>query len=120
MGRRAGILFVKVDGVQYDAKGSFTYRINRTKKEMIPGQDNVHGFKEAIQVPFIEGMITDAQDLDLPAFFAISDATVTLNLANGKTIVLRNACYSGDGDVTTEEAEVQVRFEGESGEEIPA
>lgn len=120
MGRRAGILFVKVDGRQYDAKGSFTHRINPTKKEMIPGQDKVHGYKEAIQIPFIEGMITDSSELDLPAFFAISDATVTLNLANGKTVVLRNACYAGDGDVTTEEGEIQVRFEGESGEEIPA
>jgi len=120
MGRRAGIIFVKVNGTQYDAKGTFTYRINPTKKTMIPGADQVHDYKEEVQVPFIEGAITDEQSLDLVVFQSIVNATVTLNLANGKTVILREACYAADGDVTTEEAEIQLRFEGKSGEEIPA
>lgn len=118
--RRAGLLFVKVDGTQRDAKGEFTYRINPTKRDTILGPDKVHGFKELPQVNFIEGAITDKSDLDLVAFQQIDDATVTLQLANGKTIVLYNAWYCADGDVTTEEAEIQVRFEAERGEEIGA
>jgi len=118
--RRSGFLFVKVDGVQYDAKGEFTYRILKVKRESLVGPDQVHGYKELPQVNFIEGAITDGRTLDLEAFQNITNATVTLQLANGKTIVLREAWYCADGDVTTEEAEIQVRFEGKGGEEIPA
>ena len=118
--RRSGLLFVKADGTQYDAKGNFTYNINPTKRESIVGPDGVHGFKELPQANFIEGMITDSSDLALQTFQQLNDSTVTLELANGKTIVLYNAWYCADGDVTTEEAEIQVRFEGKRGEEIPA
>jgi len=116
--RRAGVLYVKVDGVQYDAKGEFTYNLGQPKRDAIVGPDQVHGFKELPKVPFIEGAITDASDLDLAAFQNLVDSTMTLNLANGKTVTLRQAWYCADGDVTTEEAEVQVRFEGKGADEI--
>ena len=43
----------------------------------------------------------------------IVDATVTLELANDKTFILRNAIEASDGTVGTENANAQVRFEGE-------
>lgn len=116
--RRAGTLFVKVDGVQYDAKGEWTYNPGQPKRDSLVGPDQVHGFKELPKVPFIEGAITDASSLDVAAFQNIDNATVTLQLANGKTFVLSEAWYCADGDITTEEAEIQVRFEGKRGEEI--
>lgn len=110
--RRAGIIYFKVDGKTYDAKGNFTYNLGRPKREGMAGADRVHGFKEAVQVPFIEGEITDKNDLDLAALQAIEDATVTLELATGKTVVLKQAWYAADGDAQTEEGNIQVRFEG--------
>ena len=119
MGRRvAGILFLKVDGELFQAKGEFTYNINPVKRESIVGVDTIHGFKEEPKVVFIEGAITDSPDLDLEGFQAITDATITLELANEKVIVLRDAFYAADGDVTSSEGEIQVRFEGIKGEEI--
>ena len=41
-----------------------------------------------------------------------------MELANGKVVLLRDAWYAGEGNVGTEEANIQVRFEGLSGEEI--
>jgi Phage tail tube protein len=116
--RRAGQLFVKVNGVQYDAKGNWTYNAGNAKREAIVGADRVHGYKEMPQVPYVEGEITDAGTLDLDAVQNIVDATVTLELANGKTFVLRDAWYAADGDVQTEEGNIQVRFEGMDGDEI--
>lgn len=116
--RRSGVLFVKVSGTQYDAKGSFTYNAGAPKRDAIVGPDRVHGYKEMPQVPFVEGEITDSSDLNLSEFLNITDATVTLELANGKIFVLRDAWYAGEGNVQTEEANIQVRFEGLSGEEI--
>ena len=116
--RRAGTLYFRVDGTQYDARGSFTYRLGHPKREAIVGADRVHGYKEMPQAPFIEGEITDARDLHLATLQNITEATVTLELANGKSIVLRDAWYAADGDVGTEDGNVQVRFEGFSAEEL--
>lgn len=116
--RRAGTLFFKVDGTQYDAKGTFTYAPNFEKKTAIVGADKVHGFAGE-QVPaFIEGAVTDAPELNLAALVGVEDATVTLELANGKTFMLRNAWYAGEGNPSTEQAEIPVRFEGLEGEEM--
>ena len=116
--RRAGILFFKVDGAQYDAKGGFTYNLGAAKREAIVGSDAVHGYKETPRVPFIEGEITDRSDLDLEKLLNLDGVTVTLELANGKVVLLRDAWYAGEGNIGTEEANIQVRFEGLSGEEV--
>lgn len=114
--RVGGIIIVKANGVQYQAKGSFTYRLSVPKKEAVVGSDSVHGYKEVPVVGFIEGTITDAADLDLEALQRTTGATVTANLANGKTIGCKDAYYAADGDGTTEEGEIQFRFEGETEE----
>lgn len=115
--RRGGIITVQVNGEKYDAKGEFTYNLGRPQRSAIVGADTVHGFSETPQVGFIEGEITDRSDLDLEALVTIEDATVTLALANGKVIALREAWYAGDGNVATQEGNITARFEG-YGEEI--
>ena len=109
--RRAGRIYVKVDGRQYDAKGDFTYNLGADKREAIIGADGIHGYKETPQVAFIEGAFTDAPELDLQKLAEGDNLTVTLELVNGKTIVLSNAWFAGEGSVTTGEGEISVRFE---------
>ena len=116
--RVAGIIYIKVDGVQYDAKGEFTYNIGSPLREAVVGSDGVHGFSETPQTPFIEGEITDRASLDLAKLTNIEDATVTLELANGKVIALREAWYAADGNVGTGQANITTRFEGIKCEEI--
>lgn len=119
MNRRVGgVIFFKVNGELFQAKGEFTYNINPFKRETVLGQDVPHGFSEIPQVQFIEGTITDSDELDLEGFQKIRDATITLELANEKVIQLREAFYAADGDVTTSQGEIQVRFEGITGREV--
>ena len=89
--RRAGVILLKVGGVQLDAKGNFTYNLGAPKREAIIGADGVHGYKETPQVPFIEGEITDRRDLSLADLAAIDGETVTLDLNTAKTGVLSQA-----------------------------
>lgn len=117
MNRRAGTIFFTVNGERHDAVGEFTYDIGEPKREALVGADVTHGYKETQKVAFIEGELRDKSDLDLAALFNVTDATVTLELANGKNIILRNAWYAGDGTVGTENANIACRFEGLSGEE---
>lgn len=116
--RRGGLIFVKANGEQLDAKGSWSYNLGRPKRDAIVGADGVHGYKEVPQIAFIEGEITDRGTLDLEALVALKDATITLELANEKVVVLREAWFAGEGTGSTDEANIAVRFEGLSGEEI--
>ena len=116
--RVGGIIEFKANGELYSAKGSFTYNLGMPKRDPVVGSDGVHGYKEMPQPPKIEGTITDRSDMDLQALLVLNDATITLRLANGKIIVLREAFYAGEGDVTTEEGEIQVLFHGTSAEEV--
>jgi len=109
--RRAGIIYLKIDGQQYDAKGSFSYNLGQPKREAVMGSDGVHGYKEVPQVPFIEGELTDSSALSLKSLVTMDGVTVTLELANGKVIAGSQMWYAADGKAQTEEANVEVRFE---------
>ena len=109
---------MQVNGEVYDAKGSWSYNLGRPMREAILGSDTVHGYKETPQVAFIEGEITDRSSLDLARLVTMTDATVTLELANGKVIALRDAWFSGEGTGNSEEGNISVRFEGSGAEEI--
>lgn len=115
--RRGGIIQLQVNGEVYRAKGNFTYNLGRPMREAIVGADVVHGYKEMPQVGFIEGEITDGADLSLDTLVSITQATVTLTLANSKIIVMHDAYFAAEGTGNTEEGNIGVRFEGR-GEEV--
>jgi hypothetical protein len=116
--RRGGLIQVQVDGEILEAKGSWSYNLGRPTRESIVGADAVHGYKETPTIPFIEGEITDRSDLDIASLSTVTDATVTLQLANGKMIVLRDAFAAGEWTGNTEEGNFPARFEGKGAEEI--
>jgi predicted heme/steroid binding protein len=109
--RRAGIIYVKVNGGLVEAKGAFTYGLGSHKREHIAGADGIHGFKETPQVAFIEGATTDSADLDLKTLREADAETVTLELNNGKVITLSDAWFAADDTANTEEGEIPVRWE---------
>lgn len=116
--RIGGMISLKINGDMYFAKGNFTYNLGLPKKEGVAGSDRVHGYKEVPQVPFIEGEITDRNELNLEDLVTLDDGTATLELANGKVIMLREAWYAGEGTGNTEEGNIALHLEGMSAEEI--
>ncbi len=116
--RVAGLITFKVDGVSQNAKGEFDYNLGAPKRTAVMGSDGFHGYKEEPQAAFIAGKISDRAGLDLAAFVAGKEKTVTLELANGKMIALRDAYYAGEGTGNTGEGEIEVRFEGASAKEV--
>lgn len=111
----AGTLFFSIDGVRYRAIGEFAYRVSGKKRETLNGQDGVHGFKANITAGRIEGKIRDANDLTVSALNALDNATVTIELANGKSVTGRNMWQVADDGapkVTTDEGEIEIAFEG--------
>lgn len=118
MNRVGGTISLKADGEMLSAKGNFSYHLGTPKREVVVGADAVHGFKETPQAPYIKGAITDHKDLDLADFLTKKDMTIILDLANGKSIVLRDALNCSDGEASSEEGEIEVEFFGSSAQEI--
>ncbi len=121
MARRVGgIIEFKIDGEVYSAKGSWSYGLGKPTREAIVGADSIHGYKEMPIAPFIEGEITDTGDISLEALASTFESTITLSLANGKVIALRDAWSTNPDGMSgqTEDGNVKVRFEGISADEI--
>lgn len=116
--RIAGIAYLKVDGAQYPLRGNFTVSPSPVERTGIAGQDYVHGFTELPRVPFIEGDVSLVPGLSIEAVGAIVNATVTAELANGKTYVLREAWCKAAFELQTHDGQTRVRFEGISCDEI--
>jgi hypothetical protein len=118
--RRGGIIELKVGAELYECKGNFSWNLGQPKNEAITGSSGVTGYKSTPQVAYIEGMVTDRGALSVQTLVQITDATVHLKLATGKVIVLSGAWYAADGKGTTDEGEIELRFESAVGEEISA
>lgn len=119
MGQRiGGVAFIKVDGVQFDLRGSFTVSPSSVKREGVAGQDGVHGFIETPRVPFIKGDLSTTAGLTIAQLDAMVNSTVTVNLANGKNYVLRGAWTESAHEIDTAAGKVAVNWMGLSCDEI--
>ncbi len=107
---RAGLLAIKVDGKRYDAVGNFTWNLGKPLRATLTGATGVDGYSETAQAAFIEGEIRDGSNIDIEALVTADNITATLEMANGKTLVLANAWYEGEGTGNTQEGNFPVRF----------
>lgn len=108
---RGGLLAVKVNGKAYSGVGNFTYNQGLPLRTTLTGATEVDGYSVAPQVAFIEGEFRDGEGVDMAVLVQAKDVTATLELANGKTFVLANAWFSGEGTGNTQEGNFAVRFE---------
>lgn len=113
--RVAGIANISVDGVTYLLSGELTYSPADVERKSLIGQDQVHGYSEMPRAPFISGTLRDSNGLTVKDFNSMSDATIHLELANGKNVTGRNMWTVDAQEVKTQEGTFEVRFEGMTG-----
>jgi len=113
--RLAGIAYISVDGQNYMLAGELAYSPGDVERESLVGQDRVHGYSEKPRAPFISGSFRDAGTLTVADFNAMTNVTVTLELANGKTVIGRNMWTTEAQEVKTPDATFEAKFEGFSG-----
>lgn len=118
MQRIAGSIAIKVNGETHRAAGAFTYNLGVPKREVLTGHDGVHGYKELPKPAMIDGTLRDADTLDVAALLGAENATITLELGNGKTIAMTGAVQTNDGDQETENATINVTFSAAFAEEV--
>ncbi|MGO4379743.1 MULTISPECIES: phage tail tube protein [Telluria group] len=116
--RLAGIAYLNVDGKTYMLAGDLGYKVSKVARETLTGQDRVHGYSEKPVAGEITAKLRDAGGLTVADFNAMTNVTVTLELANGKTVVGRNMWTVDDQTVETTEATFEVKWNGFSVEEV--
>jgi hypothetical protein len=114
----AGTVYLRVDGRQYRARAEIKVSTASFEREAVIGQDGVHGYIERRAVCYIEGKMTDSPDLSTEQLEAMCNVTVTIELLNGKTYVLRNAWNTKAGPLDTTDGSLEFRFEGRAAEEL--
>lgn len=115
--RLAGVAYLTVDGTNYMLAGDFAYNPSKVSRETLVGQDRVHGYSEKPMAGSMSGSLRDAGGLTVANFNAMTNVTVTVELANGKTIIGRNMWTVESQEVKTAEATFEVKWEGFSVEE---
>lgn len=108
--RVAGFIYLRIDGVQRNAYGNFTYHLGTPTREEARGESGIDGYTEQLNGGMIEGEIRDQRDLDLDALRRLDGVTITLELANGKVISLPDAWECSDGTQQTRDGNVKVKF----------
>ena len=116
--RIAGIAFLKVNGAIYPCRGNLTVSPSTVERAMLAGQDFIHGYSELPRVPAISGDISLDPALSMDDVERAVDVTVTAELANGKTYVLRQAACTSALDLNTRDGTVRVTFQGISCDEL--
>lgn len=115
--RLAGTAYLAVDGTNYMLAGDFAYNPSKVTRETLTGQDRVHGYSEKPVAGSMSATLRDAGGLTVAKFNAMTNVTVTVELANGKTIIGRNMWTVESQEVKTAEATFEVKWEGFSVEE---
>lgn len=115
--RLAGVAYLSVDGQSYQLAGEVSYSVSRIKRESLSGPSGVQGYSEMPIPGSISASFRDAGSLTVAKFNAMTNVSVTVELANGKTIIGRNMWTVESQEVKSGEATFDVKFEGFTVEE---
>jgi len=116
--RIGGVLSLRVDGVTYEARGSFQVTPSRVKRTGVAGQDAVHGYIEEPVVPQIKGDVSIGNLLSFEELEAIDEATVQVDLANGRSYVLTQAWLTAGFVIDAHDGKSELTFEGFTCQEL--
>ncbi|MEP3246250.1 MAG: phage tail tube protein [Sneathiella sp.] len=116
MGKKiGGTAYVKFDGKQVSLAGSITIQLDNVEREGVTGLSGVVGYNEKPIVPFVEGEFFMPEDMSMDEIRDITNATITVELANGKVGTLSQAWNKSANEVDGD-SKFTTRFEGMKGE----
>ncbi len=101
-----------IDGSVYSSEGSFDANINNIKREPVVSAEGQVYYTEEPVVSSISGDIFMTDKLDADTVVNMTEGTVMVVLRTGKTVMLSQAFYDGDGDVNVKEGTLSVSFSG--------
>jgi len=116
--RIGGVMSIRVNGTQYEARGNFRVTGMTVRRTGVAGQDYVHGYIEEPIVPQIRGDWSIGHQLSITQLEAINDGTAQVALANGMTYILSDCWTTSAFEIDAHDGRVEVTLEGLSMEEL--
>ena len=114
-----GTAYLKIDGETKSLGGEWTISPTTTVKTGVSGLSGFVGHTEAPRIPYMEGSLYDAGGLRIKDLEKITNATITVELVNGKTFVGQEMFLAGEPTENATPGEVaSVRFEGRNIDEM--
>lgn len=108
----AGTAFFQADGQTFALVGEVTYRPASPTREMLVGMDGPHGFKSKPGWGQIKAKLRNTSGVSVAAIGQMVNSTITIELANGKTVIGRQMFTTEPPSADAEEAEIEVTWEG--------
>ena len=116
--RIGGLMSIRVNGTQYEARGNFRVTGMTVKRTGVAGQDYVHGYIEEPIVPTIKGDWSIGHNLSIAILEGITDASAQVALANGNTYILTDCWTTSAFEIDAHDGKVEVALEGLQMEEL--
>lgn len=112
--RLAGITSATVNGSAFSVT-EFAWDPGSVARETMTSLSGVDGYSEKPVAPYISGKFRDGSNVSVTGFTQLTNATVVLQLANGKQIVGHNLWYIDRAGVSGTDANFDFKFEGAQG-----
>ncbi|HTB47013.1 MAG TPA: phage tail tube protein [Acetobacteraceae bacterium] len=112
--RLAGITAFTVNGSAFPVT-EFIWDPATQENATMVSLSGVDGYSQRPVAPFVSGKFRDGASVSVTAFTNLSNATVVIKLANGKTIQGSALWYVGRPGVSGADATFDFRFEGVAG-----
>ena len=117
--RIAGTAYVDANGLTFEVVGSCELQPSKIKRTPIVAGGKTVGYKEEPITPYVDFEAATIKGLSTQQIDAITDATVTVELANGANYIYRNAWTAGELKIDAAEGKVgKVHFDAMDCEEI--
>lgn len=112
--RLAGITAFSVNGTAFPVT-EFVWDPAVVENETMFSLSGADGFNQKPVAPFISGKFRDSSAVSVTSFTNMTNATVVVQLANGKQIQGHNLWYTGRPGVSGADATFDFKFEGVAG-----
>jgi hypothetical protein len=112
--RLAGITAFSVNGSAFHVT-EFSWSPGSVKRESMTSLSGVDGYSETPKAPYIAGKFRDGANVNVTAFNAQTNATVVVQLANGKRLQGHGLWNTGENEVAGVDATFDFKFEGVQG-----
>jgi len=112
--RISGLTAFQVNGSAFQVI-EFVWDPASQENTTVTSLSGVDGYDSKPVAPFISGKFRDNANVNVTAFTQLTNATVVVKLANGKSIVGHNLWYVGRPGVSGADAGFDFKFEGVAG-----
>lgn len=108
-----GIVSFTIDGAPWNAVDGVEYTPTMVIRETAKGQSAVEGFTEMPGQGRIAATLRDRGDATVQSLNAVTNSTIVVQAANGKTVTGTGMWQVGDIKVGTKEGTFSIEFESD-------